>query len=256
MENVLSSQSAGPMVRYDRFGWKERLFALVEPLVIRVPYVSELFNQGLSKSLSLLAGWHFVKRCGVEGDYLEFGVFRGEGFRTSLIAARRMFGGRKNFAGRFIAFDSFEGLPVVSSLKTENNIFLGGEYSASVDTFLRTLGSLKKIFPIEIVKGWFNRTLTAETISKFNLQRAAFINVDCDIYESTVDVLRFITPLVQTGTVLYFDDWFCQKGSMEDGEPKACQEWLAANPSITLVEYRNVGIYGKMFIVNRRGTTA
>ena len=37
---------------------------------------------------------------------------------------------------------------------------------------------------------------------------------------------------------------------MRLGEAGACAEWLAANPDIKLIDYGNVGVMGKMFIVN------
>jgi hypothetical protein len=36
---------------------------------------------------------------------------------------------------------------------------------------------------------------------------------------------------------------------MDQGEARAAREWLR-HPAIRLIEYRNVGITGKMFIVN------
>ena len=56
--------------------------------------------------------------------------------------------------------------------------------------------------------------------------------------------------MLQTGTILYFDDWFSYRGSMGHGEARAAAEWLQRHPEIRLVDYRNVGVTGKMFIVN------
>ena len=33
--------------------------------------------------------------------------------------------------------------------------------------------------------------------------------VDCDLYQSTVPVLAFLADLLQDGTVVLFDDWYC-----------------------------------------------
>ncbi len=253
MESALSRNAAERIAqtRSDSRGWKERLFFSIETFIVRIRYLSEIFNQGFAKSMSILAGWHFIKRCGIEGDYLEFGVFRGETFRTSMIATKKIFNKNQPFSGRFLAFDSFEGLPKVASLHNEKNIFLEGEYSASVEVFFKTLGPLGKNQKIEIIKGWFNKTLNEKTLQDLKLTKAAFVNIDCDLYESTVDVLNFIYPIIRTGTVIYFDDWFCHKGAMDEGEALACYEWLSRHPDIKLVDYRNVGVYGKMFIVNR-----
>jgi hypothetical protein len=233
-------------------GWKRLAGNAVDRLLLRLPFLSELFNQGLSKNLGLLAGFHLLSRSAIEGDYLEFGVFRGETFRNAIRAAQQAYrsthAGR--FAGRFVAFDSFQGLPRVASTGDGVNPYAAGEFSASRAVFERTLGRLAERVPIEVVAGWFDATLTPQTAERLRLHRAAFVNVDCDLYESTVPVLEFVTPLLQTGTILYLDDWFSYRGDVDQGEPRAVREWLERHPAIRLVEYRNVGITGKMFIVN------
>jgi hypothetical protein len=196
-------------------GWKRRAADLFDSLLLRVPYLSELFNQGLSKDMGLLAAFHLVSRIQVRGDYLEFGVFRGETFRNAIRAARQASRGAAGgaFMGRFIAFDSFAGLPKVASMGNGANPYGAGEFAASRADFERTLGSLLARCPVEVVAGWFADTLTPATAERLQLRRAAFVNVDCDLYESAVPVLEFVTPLLQTGTIIYFDDWFSYRGA-------------------------------------------
>jgi len=236
-------------------GWKRRAINVFDDLWLRLPFVTEFFNQGLSKNMGLLAAFHLLSRIELDGDYLEFGVFRGETFRNAIRAAHQGFRAtrERRFPGRFFAFDSFEGLPHVASMGDGVNLYARGEFAASRAVFEKTLGRLPERFPIEIVQGWFDQTLTAATLERLQLRRAAFVNIDCDLYESTVPVLEFVTPLLQTGTIMYFDDWFSYRGSMDQGEPRAAREWLARNAWIRLVDYRNVGITGKMFIVNVSG---
>jgi hypothetical protein len=240
------------VARRDEQGWKSRAIRAFDGVLLRLPFVSELVNQGLSKSMGLLAGFHLLSRIEVEGDYLEFGVFRGETFRNAIRAAQQGFRATKErrFRGRFIAFDSFRGLPQVASMRDGMNPYAQGEFSSSRADFERNLGSMLGRFPIEIVAGWFDETLTAATAERLRLRQAAFVNIDCDLYESTVPVLSFVTPLLQTGTILYFDDWFSYRGSMNHGEPRAAREWLERHPEIRLIDYRQVGITGKMFVVN------
>ncbi len=241
--------------RSGELGWKRYAIRLVDEVVLRLPFVSELFNQGLSKSTGLLAGFHLLSRIELEGDYLEFGVCRGETFRNAIRAAAQGFRATKEgrFPGRFFAFDSFQGLPRVASMGDGVNLYAPGEFSTSRALFERNLGKLLGQFPIEVVAGWFDETLTAATAERLRLHKAAFVNIDCDLYESTVPVLNFVTPLLQTGTILYFDDWFSYRGSMDHGEPRAAREWLERHPEMRLIDYRNVGITGKMFIVNVAG---
>lgn len=251
---VLSNRllHAPPEVSRPVQGWKVWLMDWVDSVLFRLPFVSEFVNQGMSKNFGILAGWHLVSRIDVEGDYLEFGVFRGQTFRNAMWAAKKTFATSpmKAFRGRFFAFDSFEGLPDTECMKEKTNIYRPGEFSASRQTFETTIAKTRNLFPVEVTEGWFDKTLTPETAASLKIEKIAFANVDCDLYESTVPVLKFITPYLQTGTVIYFDDWYSIKGCMNSGEPRACREWLEANPHIKLVEYRNVGVTGKMFVVN------
>ena len=78
------------------------------------------------------------------------------------------------------------------------------------------------------VKGWYDETLTNRTKKTHQLNRAAVIHVDCDLYSSAKVVLAFIEYLVQVGTILIFDDWyaFSNEEDMRDfGEQKAFNEW-------------------------------
>jgi O-methyltransferase len=234
-------------------GWKRWIWNLLDQLVLRIPYFTELWNQGMSKNLGLLAGWHFISRIELEGDYLEFGVFRGETFRNAILAARQGFRGTREgkYFGKFFAFDSFQGLPKVASMSDPNNPYIQGEFCSSRQVFNDTLGKLSQKNAVHVIEGWFSEVLNPETAKRIPLSLAAFINIDCDLYEPTVSVLEFVLPYLQTGTVIYFDDWYSLKGSIADGEGRACQEWLERHKNIKLVEYRNIGITGKMFIVNK-----
>ena len=59
---------------------------------------------------------------------------------------------------------------------------------------------------IEIPR-YFDRSLTPEARACLGLARAAIVMIDCDLYESTVTVLAFLTPLVAQGTIIIFHDW-------------------------------------------------
>jgi hypothetical protein len=64
--------------------------------------------------------------------------------------------------------------------------------------------------------------------------------------------LEFISDLVETGSVLIFDEWLTFRGDPTLGEQRACAEWLARHPEITLQDWHFFGAYGKSFIVVRR----
>jgi hypothetical protein len=180
----------------------------------------------------------------IRGDYAEFGVFTG---RTTVEAYRASC--RFGFTDmRFLLFDSFQGLPTISG-KDVGGPFVEGEFSCSREEFTRNLQSFGvNLSRCEIAEGFYDETLTAPDLPERNI---AVAWIDCDLYESTVPVLNFLTDRLVNGAVLIFDDWYCFDGGEQRGEQLACAEWLVAHPEIKLVEYQNFHWAGKSFIVNR-----
>ena len=66
-----------------------RLAGLYQDLLIFIPKLPEL-RIGNSKVLSFIRAWHYLEGAGVRGDYLEFGVFEGMGFRLALRSAAKV----------------------------------------------------------------------------------------------------------------------------------------------------------------------
>lgn len=191
---------------------------------------------------------NFVANCKIEGDYLEFGVYRGNHFIATYKLAEKC--GLDQM--RFFAFDSFEGLPPVSGEdKFAPPQFKEGEFRCDQETFSKILRTNRiNMDRVSITAGWFNETLTNSKREELGLKRAAIVWIDCDFYESTVPCLDFITPLVQDGTVIIFDDWFCFRGSPKYGQQRAFREWLEVNPSIRASEFYKYGWHGNSFILH------
>lgn len=226
-----------------------RLASVYQDLVLRIPRLHQL-KQGNDKILSFLGAWHYLQGAGVQGDYLEFGVYQGMGFRLAMNSARKVLGRDGIQRPRFFAFDSFQGLPDTDA-ERDGDQFARGDYAESRAAFERNTRRAARHWQAVVVEGLFSESLAPELYERHDLRRAAFVNVDCDLYPSTRDVLRFVTPLLQTGTVLYFDDWFTMAGDMRLGEAGACHDWLADHQDIRLVDYGLVGPMGRMFLVNR-----
>lgn len=190
-------------------------------------------------------GFAFNNR--VIGDYLEFGVYQGRTFSDAWEAARRY--GLSDM--RFHAFDSFQGLPD-PGLEDEGGGFSGGQFRCERAKFESSLRRRKvDMSRVGIHQGMFNETLTERTsLQRLGIRQASIVWIDCDLYASTVPVLRALTDVLVDGTILVFDDWFCFNGRPDRGEQRACAEWLEANPRIRLVEYQKFHWAGASFIVN------
>ncbi len=78
---------------------------------------------------------------------------------------------------------------------------------------------------IRLYPGWFSETLP--TLSPTT--RFAVVHVDCDLYESTVQVLTdlFEKKRISDGAILLFDDFFENRSSKKLGQRRAWEECKA-----------------------------
>ena len=183
------------------------------------------------------------------GDYLEFGVYKGRSFIEAYKKSKEM----KFDKMRFFAFDSFEGLPELGKNDASFDQFHEGQYSYSEKDFLNTIKQdsvdLERVIT---VPGFYGKSLKEKGLKeKLGIKFASVIWVDCDLYVSTKPVLEFITDIIDTGTIIVFDDWFSFAGDLYKGEIRAVNEWLEMNPDIRLCHYKDIGKDGRIFIVQK-----
>lgn len=184
----------------------------------------------------------------IPGDYFEFGVYKGSTFVYAYKIMESLF---KNM--RFVALDSFEGLPEPRDTDAEmgySSGFYEGQFAVTKEDFTANLQKESvDLDRVVLIKGWFDQSLNSETMQTYGLGKIAAAWIDCDLYESTVPILRFITPYLSHGSVILFDDWRCFRNSPDRGQQRACREWLQANPQIELHEFISFGFHGKAFTV-------
>lgn len=209
----------------------------------------------------------------VEGDYLEFGVFRGGSFAHAFNAVKSVYNQRsqedihpQDYKSqvtriwdemRFFAFDSFCGLPKPCFSDAESKDFVESKFSCDLNTFRANLKSASvDLTKVIAVPGWFEETCVSQTIEKYNMKAASIIYIDCDLYESARVVLKFIEPLLTDGSVIIFDDWYCFRGNPELGEQRAFNEWKNKLLDWTFCEYQKEGGYRNSFIASRKASFA
>ncbi len=184
----------------------------------------------------------------IPGDYLEFGVFRGTTFIHAFQYMSPYLADMK-----FLAFDSFEGLPNPKGLDAINGFssnFHETDFSCTEEEFLENLKRNNiDLNRVKTIRGWFDKTLLPEKMSEYGIHRVAVAWIDCDLYESSIPVLNFITKGLTVGSVIVFDDWRCFRNHPDFGEQRACREWLEKNPDIKLEELFSFGWHGMAFTV-------
>ena len=93
---------------------------------------------------------------------------------------------------QLVGFDSFEGMPAEAAAEG----WTPGAYRSTLAATRRYLSSQGVKFEnVELVKGWFEDTLTPATRERLGLTKASLIMVDCDTYSATKLALEFTLPL-------------------------------------------------------------
>jgi len=186
-----------------------------------------------------------------DADYCEFGLFKGHSFWKAQREA-----GKHDLDCRFFGFDSFAGLPDVSGPdETEHGEFRKGQYSCSqaeVVENLKTAGGIDWQRTV-LIPGYFERSLTPDVIEKHQIRKVGVAMIDCDLYSSTVEVLRFLGPLIGDRTVLIMDDWNCFGADDDRGQRRAMREFLEREPNLRIEPLVSYGPNSQSFVV--RGAT-
>lgn len=149
-------------------------------------------------------------------DYLEFGVFR---FR-SLNLWRELL---EHPDSRLFGFDWFEGLPDDwvhggGGLRLAKGSLRVGR-TAALDLFAERFGHDPRV---ELVVGRFEDTLEP-FLERYRPGPARIVNLDADLYASTIHVLRCIHPFLRSGDLILFDEF-----QDEANEFRAFDEYLRA----------------------------
>lgn len=215
--------------------------------------VSDLFSKNSDEEI-LEKAMRFTAHNGMTGDYLEFGVWKGRSFVRAYHIRNYVRDSRLG-SMKFYAFDSFEGLPDINDPNDGSSTeFKKGDYSCDIKTFKSVLvGKGVNMEDVVLVSGWYNEVLNETTKNNLSIKKAAIIHIDCDLYESTVPVLNFVTDYITNGTIIIFDDWFCFNGDSNRGEQRAFREWLAKNPNISATEWQKVNWKTNSFILHKNG---
>jgi hypothetical protein len=141
----------------------------------------------------------------IPGDIIEFGVARGGSTRVLRRVLSECERGQIGGARKTIyACDSFKGLRE----KFEN---------AQIGAFACEVPNIPGV---QIVEGYFEDSLTPALARRVG--RVALASLDADLYSATLCALRWLTPLLQSGSLLLFDEYLGEQAS----ERRAHEDWL------------------------------
>lgn len=158
----------------------------------------------------------YAHSANVSGDIVEFGTQSGRTARVISLAMQSFCPSRM-----LHLFDSFLGLPAVDNpVDSSTPDVASGVWGAGqlVGITRNRLSELVSPIPHTIHGGWFK-----DTIVDLAGVKLAMVHIDCDLYESTVDVLDGMRKydLFQDGQIILFDDFNCNRASGEFGQRAA-----------------------------------
>jgi O-methyltransferase len=163
--------------------------------------ILKVYKYSLINPLGLVQLYKLVQELdasGVQGDFVECGVYRG-GSAALLGTALNS----SPLARELWLFDSFQGLPTADTIDGPSAATLGRKLVSNSEDVRHLLDNCgvpagkSHIFP-----GWFNETLSGAPI-----RRVALLHLDADWYASTKQCLEHFYDLVSPGGVIVLDDY-------------------------------------------------
>jgi O-methyltransferase len=166
-----------------------------------------------------------VLRCGVPGDLAEFGVWHGTTFMPMAELAR--------VDGRVIhAVDSFCGMAQETSRDGDN--YKRGALSVGGSKVFRHLAA-----PFgDTVK--IHEGFVPDILAELEDVQFAFVHLDLDQYQPTLDALRFLWPRMSPGGVLICHDWKRGASTLAAG---AIADWMTETGAVLAGE-RKESLHG------------
>lgn len=161
------------------------------------------------------------------GDILEFGT--GSANSTDIIA-------NNTSDKKIFTFDGFVGLP-----KTEKGIPQGtgweeGNLKFSYDNAVSILSKYEKVKIVKCMSWELNHP------SDYNINEISSVNFDFDLYEGTLDALRFVDKCKWKKILFRFDDWGAYKFQIAEEvdrhEKAAFYDWINET-GYSFEEYKN-----------------
>jgi len=146
----------------------------------------------------------------IEGDIAEVGVYKGGSAKLICEATKKP----------VHLFDTFEGLPDLGE-NDDPKQFHKGHLSASFESVKSYLTNYPNVY---FYKGFFPSTAEPVKDKKFS-----FVHLDVDIYESTLNCLKFFYPRMNKRGVIISHDYSTAKGV-----EKAFDEFFSNKPEMII----------------------
>ena len=182
--------------------------------------------------------WGHVFSNHLLGDYVEFGVYHGDSFIESIKQFeqfKKWLDDQKSSSEKWrvdVALESplnkeiyFHGMDTFSGMPENNEknfIFHEKNYISSYEKVLHRMHKInfKNFY---LYKGKFKEE--KKIFENLKDRKIAIANIDCDIYNSTVDSFNIIENFLQIGSIILLDDYNAFNADNLKGQRKALNEF-------------------------------
>lgn len=173
------------------------------------------------------------------GDYVEFGVYRGE----MMYAAAKVL---SPHVKRFIGLDTFRGLPKPRTGDDKLFVFESWGFMASPR---KTAESMMSGYRTSLIEGDFR---TKKVRSEFEATRPdiSVLTVDCNWPSSVEAAFEMSTPFLKSGSVIFIDDYFVATRYPNFNNP--ILDRCASVNNLKLVEFMTYPPSARAFLVERK----
>ena len=183
-----------------------------------------------------------------EGDYLEFGVFRGSSFCHSIRCFKRLSKGKLGSRTRFYGFDSFAGFGELDEAD-DHPFYKDANFETSLPAVERRIRRVAgATVETRLVPGFFSESLK-DGAKSMGIEKAKIVFIDSDTFASADEALSFCLPIVSVGTFIVLDDYFSYGGREDRGVCRAFSKFVAEG-SLKVRQVFTYGSGGAVFVVS------
>ena len=213
---------------------------------------------------ALFRAWGHIYTNSIVGDYVEFGVYKGDSVICSLKALkdfnlwlksqyksdekwRRDLAENSplNHPRIFHCLDTFAGMPA----NEEDSIaFAAGSFVSELSKVREKIEKQNSDnINVKFYKGLFSET-RLEFLNSMKNRKIAIANIDCDLEASSRDALSSISKNISIGTILLFDDYNCFNADNNRGQRKAFSDFQSKSEFI-FEKFFSYQFVGQAFLV-------
>ena len=220
---------------------------------------------------ALYKAWAYVYSNHISGDYVEFGVYRGDSACSSLKALKKQMSWLRsehnseepwrrqvakdtplNKVSAFHLLDTFAGMPLNNEGAPS---FFRGNFYADISVARKKLEKINTCgIPINYYKGLFSDT-RADFTKTISGRRIAIANIDCDLEGSTKEALHSINGNIDIGSIILFDDFYAFCADRKKGQMKAFYDYCE-ECQFVFEKFFDYQFVGQSFLVVDRKLTS